>query len=82
MTPDEAIAKWRTLTEDQFIVEIQNAEFRDAYEEAGRLALASGDPRRRFWEIDAAGWRKNQFNVNIPPARPNERDPYGPGSHR
>ena len=80
MTPDEAITLWRIYTAEQFKIEINNKDFFDALNEAGRQAIASGDPKRRFWEVDVDGWRKNQFNVDTPPARPNEDDPYGPGA--
>lgn len=72
MTPDEAIALWRScksLEELDFHFR-SNPEFCSAFDIAGREAIASGDPNRKFWEVDAAGWRKPQFNVAIPPARP------------
>jgi len=81
MTPDEAISKWRTLTAEQFNTEYDaDPIFRDAYNAAAQRAIDSKDPRQRFWEIDIDGWRKNQFNVDVPPARPNEDDPDGPGA--
>ena len=81
MTPDEAISRWRLITAEQFNAEYDNnPEFREAYDDAARRALASINPKDRFWEVDIDGWRKNQYNVDVPPARPNEDDPDGPGA--
>ena len=76
MTPVEAIAKWRGIKSlEDLDHEFKNdPEFYAAFQEAGRLAQASGDPKRKFWETDATGWTKKQFNVRVPPARPDERD--------
>jgi hypothetical protein len=78
VTPDEAISKWRSIkTLEELDYEYRtNPQFVSALNEAGRLALESGDPLRKFWEVDATGWRKNQFNVAIPPARPDTRDEH------
>jgi hypothetical protein len=80
MSPDEAISLWRTLPIEELTVALDDPIFYAALNEAGRLAIESGDPRKRFWEVDIDGWRKNQFNVDIPPARPNEDDEFGPGA--
>jgi hypothetical protein len=80
MSPDEAISLWRTLSTEELKEALDNKEFHNALNEAGRIAIASGDPKRRFWEVDIDGWRKNQFTVDIPPARPNEDDEFGPGA--
>ena len=74
MTPDEAIAKWRGIkTLEELDVALTNPEFQDALNLAGKLAWESKDPARRFWEVDATGWRKKQYNVSIPPAKPNDQ---------
>ena len=76
MTPDEAIAKWRGIKslEDLDHEFKSDLEFYTAFQEAGRLAQASGDPARRFWEVDATGWRKKQYNAAISPAKPDNHD--------
>lgn len=82
MTPDEAIAKWRGIkSQEDLETAFRDKEFRDAYKLAGKLALESGDPACRFWEVDIQGWGKKQFNVNIPPAPPISHDPFGPGAN-
>jgi len=81
MTPDEAVSLWRRLTVEELARErTNNPEFRQALREATQEALASGDPTRRFWDVDIDGWRKTQYTVDTPPARPNEDDEFGPGA--
>ena len=59
---------------EQLDIELRNEEFREALNLAGRLAIESKDPARRFWEVDAAGWRSKQYNVAIPPAQPDNHN--------
>jgi hypothetical protein len=82
VSPEEAVTRWRRYTQDELATErATNQEFREALKEAGKQALASNDPRDRFWDVDVDGWRKYQYTVDTPPARPNEDDEFGPGAH-
>lgn len=79
---DAAIDRWRKMpSAEQLYADLaQDADFKAALEAAAERAMKSNDPNARFWEVDRDGWRPNQFNVDIPPARPNESDPFGPGA--
>jgi hypothetical protein len=72
---DAAVLKFRSFrTSDEFYRELsESPEFKATLE-----AAYHRDPS--FMRVDAAGWRPTQFNVDIPPARPNEHDPFGPGA--
>jgi hypothetical protein len=70
-----AIDRWRKIpTSERFYRELsEDPDFKAALE-----AAYARDPT--CMTIDAASWRPNQFNADVPPARPNERDPFGPGA--
>ena len=61
MTPDEAIAKWRGIKslEDLDHEFKSDPEFYTAFQEAGRLAQASGDPSRNSGKQTLLVGRKN-----------------------
>jgi hypothetical protein len=70
---DQAVARWRLLTPEQVEAEMsKDPLFRQAIYEAG--ARGALDPSQKFWEIDAAGWGKKQYNVRTPPPGPKEND--------
>lgn len=74
MTPDEAIAEFRKLTEEQFYRRLaDDPTFKAAFETA-----YARDPS--FMTVDAAGWHPFQYNVAIPPVQPISYDPFGPGA--
>lgn len=78
MTPNDAISAWRKMTQEEYLA--ARKEFRDALDEAVKQALKSADPAARFWEVDAAGWEKKQFNVKVMPKLPLEHDAFGQGA--
>jgi hypothetical protein len=69
---DVAIDRWRKMSSvEQLYADLaQDAEFKAALEAAAERAFRSGDPKQRFWEVDAEGWTPTMFNRPIPPARP------------
>jgi hypothetical protein len=69
---DAAIDRWRkTPNAEQLYADLaDDAEFKGALEAAAIRAMKSGDPYARFWEVDAAGWRPDQFTAKVDPARP------------
>ncbi len=61
---DAAILRFRGFpTTEDYNRALQEPDFRAALESA-----YARDPS--FFTVDAAGWRVNQFNVDVPPARP------------
>jgi hypothetical protein len=69
---DQAIDRWRKIpTLEQLYADLaEDVDFKAALDAAAERAMKSNDPKARFWEVDAAGWRPTQFNVDIPPANP------------
>lgn len=73
---DEVILQYRRITSDQFYEKLNDPEFKEQFDAAYKRGIRNGN---NFMLVDADGWRPNQYNVNVPPARPNEDDPFGPG---
>jgi hypothetical protein len=73
---DAAILRFRGFpSEEDYCRALQEEpDFRAALE-----AAYARDPS--FFTVDEGGWRPNQFNVDVPPAKPNENDPFGPGAN-
>jgi hypothetical protein len=69
---DAAIERWRTTpTAERLYADLaEDVGFKAALEAAARRAMQRGDPKARFWEVDATGWRPDQFTVKVDPARP------------
>ena len=71
---DEAILKYRRMTKEQFYNELERSpEFKAVIEAAYK--------RADFMHTDAEGWTPLMFNRPTAPARPNERDLFGPGAN-
>ena len=68
---DEAILLYRRMTSEQFQrALIESPEFKEKIEAAYQRGVL--DPSKNFMHFDRDGWYPTQYNVRVPPARPND----------